>query len=62
LAITTEMPMELATLRIKVSMDVPSVRNSLGSVRNATVLSGTNTSPSPKPCATLITTMVQTPV
>ena len=54
--------MELATLRIKVSIAVPSVRSSLGRVRNETVLSGTNTSPRPKPCAMLMTTMVETPV
>ena len=59
---TTEMPIELATLRIRVSIEVPSVRRWLGSVRNATVLSGTNTRPKPKPCAMLTTTISGTPV
>src|SRR6185437_6104547 len=49
-AMTTEMPIELATLRISVSIEVPSVRSWLGSVRNGTVLNGTNTRPKPKPC------------
>ena len=43
------MPIELATLRNSVSIEVPSVRRWSGSVRNATVDSGTNTSPKPKP-------------
>lgn len=47
--ITTGMPIERATLRIRVSMDVPSVRSWLGSVRNETVLSGTNTSQRRRP-------------
>src|SRR5260221_170319 len=59
---TTEMPMEEATLRIRVSIEVPSVRRWLGSVRNATVLSGTNTRPKPNPCAIETTTISGTPV
>ncbi len=54
------MPIELATLRIRVSIAVPSVRRWLGRDRNATVESGTNTSPSPNPCAMLTTMMVGT--
>ncbi len=61
-AMTIEMPIELATLRIRVSIEVPSVRRWLGSVRNATVLSGTNTSPKPKPCTMLMVTISGTPV
>ena len=49
-----EMPIELATLRISVSIEVPSVRKWFGSVRNATVDSGTNTRPKPKPWTMLI--------
>ncbi len=56
-AITSEMPIELATLRIRVSIEVPSVRRWLGSVRNATVDSGTNTRPKPKPWTTLTMTI-----
>ena len=56
------MPIELATLRIRVSIEVPSVRRWLGSVRNATVESGTNTRPKPKPWMMLITMISLTPV
>ena len=59
---TMEMPIELATLRIRVSIEVPSVRRWLGRVRNATVLSGTNTSPNPNPCTMLTITISETPV
>ena len=59
---TMEMPIELATLRIRVSIEVPSVRRWLGSVRNATVDSGTNTRPKPKPWMMLTTTISVTPV
>ena len=38
-----EMPTELATLRIRVSIAVPSVRSWFDNVRNATVDSGTKT-------------------
>ena len=48
-AITIEMPIELPMLRTSVRIAVPSVRRWPGSVVNATVLSGTNTRPRPKP-------------
>ena len=56
------MPIEEATFRIRVSIEVPSVRRWLGSVRNATVESGTNTRPKPNPCTMLIVTISLTPV
>ena len=57
-----EMPIELATLRNSVSIEVPSVRRWSGSVRKATVDSGTNTSPKPKPWMMLIVMISGTPV
>ena len=61
-AITMEIPIELATLRIRVSIAVPSVRKWLGSVKNATVESGTKTRPNPKPWMMLQVTISRTPV
>ena len=49
LAITIEMPIELPMLRTSVSIDGAAGAQMAGSVANATVLSGTNTRPRPKP-------------
>ena len=57
-AITTEMPTELPMLRTSVRIALPSVRRCPGRVANATVLSGTNTKPTPNPWITPTTTMV----
>ena len=62
LAITIEMPIELPMLRTRVSMAVPLLRNSPGSVANATVESGTNTRPRPAPWMMPVTTMVRVDV
>jgi len=50
IAITTEMPIELPTLRIRLKIAEPSVRRCTGKVAKAMVESGTKTKPRPKPC------------
>ena len=62
LAITIEMPIELPMLRTSVSIAVPLLRSSPGSVANATVDSGTNTRPRPAPWMMPVTTMVRVEV
>ena len=51
-AMTIEMPTDEPMLRISVHSAAPSVRNALGSVAKATVLSGTKTKPRPTPWTT----------
>ena len=58
-ATTTGMPTEEPMLRTNVRIEVPSVLRFAGSVANAAVLRGTNTSPSPSPCTTVTDTMVE---